>query len=140
MPKHHCKQRSRFIFRHLNLKKKALKRILQNIYLTLDFLYHNRNLLFTTVVDGSIFLIMQGCNLREKNASRKYYFYLFITTMKLNHIYIRRKSFLNYFEPKMILLNISILQDKSNFLRLHSFTKCFSGSRVNQIVNKCLNG
>ena len=29
---------------------------------------------------------------------------------------------------------------KLNFLVLNNFTKCFSGTRVNQIVNKCLNG
>ena len=29
---------------------------------------------------------------------------------------------------------ISILQNKSEFLVLHNFTKCFSGTRVNQIV------
>ena len=34
---------------------------------------------------------------------------------------------------------ISVLQDESNFLVLHDFTKCFSDNRVNQIVNKCLN-
>ena len=31
------------------------------------------------------------------------------------------------------------LQDKSNFLVLNIFTKCFSGTRVGQIRTKCLN-
>ena len=37
------------------LSRKALKRVLQNIYLALDLLYNKHNLLFTIVVDGSIF-------------------------------------------------------------------------------------
>ena len=36
-------------------------------------------------------------------------------------------------------LYISILQGKSDFRLLYNFTKCFSGTRVNQIVNICLN-
>ena len=64
------------------------------------------------------------------------------------------KSFFNYIAPKMIWLNIlknvaiylfkyfvshivthmSIVEDKSKFLVLHNFMKCFSGSWVNQIV------
>ena len=35
---------------------------------------------------------------------------------------------------------LSILQDKSNFLALHNFTRGFSGTTINQIVNKCWNG
>ena len=35
---------------------------------------------------------------------------------------------------------ISILQEKSNILELHNFTKCFSGTRVNQILDKYFNG
>ena len=64
------------------------------------------------------------------------------------------KNFLNYFASKMILLNVlqnlgiylfcfahyGNSSEKSNFLVLHNFTKCFSGTQVNQIVNKCLNG
>ena len=53
----------------------------------------------------------------------------------------------NFLNSKMILLNIlqnfaiiSILHEKSDFLRLHNFTKCFSGTIVNQVVHKCLNG
>ena len=34
----------------------------------------------------------------------------------------------------------SILQDKLSFLMLHNFMKLLSGTRVNEIVNKCLNG
>ena len=30
-------------------------------------------------------------------------------------------------------------QGKSNFIVLHDFMKCFSDTRVNQIVNKCFN-
>ena len=37
------------------LSRKALKRVLQNIYLALDLLYNKHNPLFTVVVDGSIF-------------------------------------------------------------------------------------
>ena len=37
------------------LSRKALKRVLQNIYLALDLLYNKHNLLFTIVVAGSIF-------------------------------------------------------------------------------------
>ena len=36
------------------LSRKALKRVLQNIYLTLDLLYNKHNPLFTIAVDGSI--------------------------------------------------------------------------------------
>ena len=32
------------------------------------------------------------------------------------------------------------LQARSNFLVLYNFTKCFSGTKVDQVVNKCLNG
>ena len=37
------------------LSRKALKRVLQNIYLALDLLYNKHNPLFTVVVNGSIF-------------------------------------------------------------------------------------
>ena len=30
------------------------------------------------------------------------------------------------------------VQNKSNFLVLHNFVKCFSGTRVYQIENKCI--
>ena len=50
----YCKQKSKFIFRNLALKK-HVKGLLQNIYLLLELLYHKRNVLITTVVDGSIF-------------------------------------------------------------------------------------
>ena len=40
----------------LDLQKKALKCPLQNIYSMLDLLYHKCNPLFTTIVEGSIFL------------------------------------------------------------------------------------
>ena len=70
------------------------------------------------------------------------------------------KSFSNYFAPKMIRLNIlqnvviyllkyfvldiitytSTQQDKSKFLLFHNFKKFFSGTRLNETVNKCLNG
>ena len=33
-----------------------------------------------------------------------------------------------------------MLQEKSNFLVVQNFSKCFSGTRLNQAVNKCLNG
>ena len=33
-----------------------------------------------------------------------------------------------------------MLQDKSNFLVLHNFKKCFSDTGVNQIVDKCFGG
>ena len=36
------------------LSRKALKRVLQNIYLKLDLLYNKHNPLFTIFVDGSI--------------------------------------------------------------------------------------
>ena len=36
------------------LSRKALKRVLQNIYLTLDLLYNKHNPLLTIAVDGSI--------------------------------------------------------------------------------------
>ena len=36
------------------LSRKALKRVLQNIYLTLDILYNKHNPLLTIAVDGSI--------------------------------------------------------------------------------------
>ena len=74
------------------------------------------------------------------------------------------KSFWNYFASKMVLLDIlqnvtiylfkyfvshiMIILRNDTFLYsrinqislcLHNFTKCFSGTRVNQIVNKCLN-
>ena len=88
----------------------------------------------------------------------RYYLYPAVAMMKLKltlyHISIRMKRFLNQTVPKMIQLNflknvtiylfkyfvshimtyISILQNKSEFLVLHNFTKCFSGTRVNQIV------
>ena len=88
----------------------------------------------------------------------RYYLYPAVAMMKLKltlyHISIRMKRFLNYTVPKMIQLNflknvtiylfkyfvshimtyISILQNKSEFLVLNNFTKCFSGTRVNQIV------
>ena len=38
---------------------------------------------------------------------------------------------------------IPMLQDKSNFLMLHDFMKCCSGTKLNLfhwMVNKCLNG
>ena len=35
--------------------RKILKRLLQNIYLMLDLLYHKRNTFIMTVADGSIF-------------------------------------------------------------------------------------
>ena len=41
------------------LSRKALKRVLQNIYLTLDLLYNKHIPLFTIAVDGSIFLKKQ---------------------------------------------------------------------------------
>ena len=34
---------------------------------------------------------------------------------------------------------ISILKVKSNFLAIRDFTKCFSGTTINQIVNNILN-
>ena len=88
----------------------------------------------------------------------RYHLYPAVAMMKLKltlyHISIRMKRFLNYTVPKMIQLNflknvtiylfkyfvshimtyISILQNKSEFLVLYNFTKCFSGTRVNQIV------
>ena len=74
--------------------------------------------------------------------------------LSLKHISIGMKSFFNYIAPKMIWLSIlknvaiylfkyfvshivrhvSIVEDKSKFLVLHNFMKCFSGSWVNQIV------
>ena len=45
----YCKQRNMFIPRHLTLMK-SLKRLLQNIYLMLEFLYHKLNPLITNVV------------------------------------------------------------------------------------------
>ena len=33
-----------------------------------------------------------------------------------------------------IMTHITMVQDKSKFLLLHNFMKCFSGTRVNQIV------
>ena len=115
--------------------KKALEHFLWNIYLMLDFLYHKRNLLFTTVVHRGVFFKYKT-SIWGENVLRKYYFSSVIIMIKWKHICIRRNSF----GSKMILLNISIIHGKSNFLRLHNFTKCFSDSRVNQIVNKCLNG
>ena len=79
---------------------------------------------------------------------KRYYFYPCNTMMKLKHIFMRMKSFLNYFALKMILPNIlqnfaiyllfclahydnfskwyiSILQGKLEFLLLHNFTKYF---------------
>ena len=41
------------------LSRQALKRVLQNIYLTLDLLYNKLNPLFTIVVDCCIFLKKQ---------------------------------------------------------------------------------
>ena len=38
-----------------DLQEKPLKGLLQNTYLMLDLVYHKRNLLFTTVVDGSTY-------------------------------------------------------------------------------------
>ena len=71
--------------------RKTLKRLLQNIHLMLDLLYHARILLITIIADDSIFL---KC----------------IAIMKLcltpKHISQGVKSFLNYFASKMILLNI----------------------------------
>ena len=78
--------------------------------------------------------------------------------MKLNlilkHVYVLIRSFLNHIAPKMIWLNIlknvtvclvkyfvshivthiTRLQDKSKFILLHNFMKCFSCTRVNHIV------
>ena len=53
-PYFYCKQRNRFSSRHLVLNK-SLKRLLQNIYLMLELLYHKHNPLITTAVYGSIF-------------------------------------------------------------------------------------
>ena len=50
----YCKQRNRFILRHVTLKK-ALEGLLQNIYLMLELLYHKPNPLIMIVVDGSTF-------------------------------------------------------------------------------------
>ena len=51
--------------------------------------------------------------------------------------------YLIFFVSHTIIISgndVSILQDKSNFLLLLNFTKCFFDTRVNQIVNKCFSG
>ena len=63
--------------------RKALKRLLQNIYLMLDVLYYKHTLLITTVVDGSIFKEIFKAITWEKKVRRWYYFYPGITMMKL---------------------------------------------------------
>ena len=39
-----------------------------------------------------------------------------------------------------IITYTSTQQDKSKFLLFHNFKKFFSGTRLNETVNKCLNG
>ena len=61
----------------------------------------------------------------------------------LNNLQNVAISFFIFFVSHIIIISgngISILQDKSNFLLLLKFTKCFFDTRVNQIVNKCFTG
>ena len=44
----------------------------------------------------------------------------------------------NYYD-NFLKRYISILQGKSSFLVLNDFTKYFSETRINEILNKCLN-
>ena len=60
----HCKQRSRFIFRGLTLKKN-LKRLLKDYILDVRFIYHKHNPLIITVVDKVAFF-KKRLNLKEK--------------------------------------------------------------------------
>ena len=50
--------------------RKAIKSLLQNIYLIWELLYHKLNPLVTTVVNGSIFLKIFKTITSEKNARR----------------------------------------------------------------------
>ena len=121
--------------------RKALKCLLQNIYLMLDLLYCKCNPFIVTVVDGSIFFKSLTW---EKN---RRYFYPGITMMKLwlilKHICIGMKSFLNYFALKIIFLNI--LQNVSVYLfkycgshiTIISRNDTFLYYRINQISMCC---
>ena len=61
----------------------ALTNLLQNIYLTLDLVYHKRNPLFITIVDASVFLKIFKTITWEKHVRKRYFVYLVITMMKL---------------------------------------------------------
>ena len=63
--------------------RKALKSLLQNIFLMLDLLYYKHKSIITTVVDGSIFKKIFKTIIREKNVSRRYYFYAVVSLMEL---------------------------------------------------------
>ena len=54
---------------------------------------------------------------------------------KCRNFFIQIFCFTHY--EKFLKSYISILRDKSSSLVSHDFTKCFSDTRVNQIVNKC---
>ena len=71
--------------------RKALKRLLQNIYLMLEILYHKHNPLITTAVYKSTFLRKIKTITWEKNV-RRYYFCSGVTMIKL-------QSTLTHFSP-----------------------------------------
>ena len=49
----------------------------------LDLLYYKHKSIITTVVDGSIFKKIFKTIIREKNVSRRYYFYAVVSLMEL---------------------------------------------------------
>ena len=101
----------------------------------------------------------------EKKSRKRCYFYSVITMMKLQltlkhylltdeklfELFSIENDFSKYFAKCCNLFiyfylapygnsskwYISILLDKSNSLVFHNFMKCFSGTQVNQKVNKC---
>ena len=89
-------------------------------------------------------LFLPRCYNDEIIINTKTYFH---TDEKLFQLFCSENDFAKYFAKfhnlSVILfydnfskLYISIRQDTLNFLVLHNFTKCFSGTRVNQLVKR----
>ena len=80
----YCKQRGRFIFRHLTTKK-SYKRFTKEYIPDVRYLiYHKRNLLIMTFADSNIFKkILKTIMLEEIKNIRRNYLHLAITMMKL---------------------------------------------------------
>ena len=131
------------MFRHLMLKKN--QSLLQNIYLALQLLYHKRNSLIATVVDVAFYILREKVVHSRNHNEHQNTVSIKKAYKKLSNFYCIKNDFAKCFAKCCNLLFahygtsskqcISMLQEKSNILMVHNFTKCFSGTTTNQRVN-----
>ena len=150
----YCKKKSGFIFIHFFTLKESCKMFIAEYIPAVRFIISENNSLITTTVEGSIFEKIFKTITWEKNIGKYIYptskvtksnltLKRFCAGEKLLKLYCTKNVLVKYFEKccnlfkyfvSHIVIYIAILRDKSKFFVLHNFRKCFSGTRVNQIV------